>query len=99
MLVCFKILNFKGVIDTIIDKAGLNSNDIVLEIGPGTGNMTMKMLAKVKKGFFSLKLNIQVIAVELDPRMVVELKKRVQGTEYETKLQIVEKDFLKYDLP
>jgi 18S rRNA (adenine1779-N6/adenine1780-N6)-dimethyltransferase len=31
--------------------------------------------------------------------MVVELKKRVQGTEYESKLQIVEKDFLKYDLP
>ena len=31
---------------------------MVLEIGPGTGNMTVKMLDKVKK----------VIACELDPR-------------------------------
>jgi hypothetical protein len=31
---------------------------VVLEIGPGTGNMTVKMLDKVKK----------VIACELDPR-------------------------------
>ena len=47
----------------------MKPTDIVLEIGPGTGNMTVKMLPMCKK----------VIAVEVDKRMVVELQKRVQG--------------------
>ena len=49
-------------------KAALRNTDTVLEIGPGTGNLTVKMLDKVKK----------VTACELDPRMVAELQKRVQ---------------------
>lgn len=44
----------------IVDKAGVKSTDVVLEIGPGTGNLTMKLLEKAKK----------VVAIELDPRMV-----------------------------
>lgn len=44
----------------IVDKAGIKSTDVVLEIGPGTGNLTVKLLEKAKK----------VIAIELDPRMV-----------------------------
>lgn len=77
------------MIDSIIDKAGIKSTDIVLEIGPGTGNMTVRMLAKCKK----------VIAIEVDPRMVVELQKRVQGTPLESKLQIIHKDAMKVDFP
>jgi len=73
----------------MVDKAGLKPSDIVLEIGPGTGNMTVKMLEKAKK----------VIACEIDPRMVAELQKRVQGTAYQSKLQIVIGDVLKSDLP
>ena len=46
----------------------MRPTDTVLEIGPGTGNLTAKMLDKVKK----------VIACEVDPRMVAELQKRVQ---------------------
>lgn len=30
-------------------QAGLRSTDTILEIGPGTGNMTVKLLEKVKK--------------------------------------------------
>jgi 18S rRNA (adenine1779-N6/adenine1780-N6)-dimethyltransferase len=41
----------------------------------------------------------KVIAVEYDPRMVVELSKRVQGTDYEHKLQLIHGDFLKTELP
>ena len=40
----------------------------MLEIGPGTGNLTNQMIEKVKK----------VIACEIDPRMVAELQKRFQ---------------------
>lgn len=50
----------------------------MLEIGPGTGNLTMKLLEKAKK----------VIAIELDPRMVLELQRRVQGTPYQHQLQV-----------
>lgn len=31
----------------IIDKAALRATDTVLEIGPGTGNMTVRMIDKV----------------------------------------------------
>ena len=33
----------------IIEKAALRQTDTVLEIGPGTGNMTVRMLEKAKK--------------------------------------------------
>jgi 16S rRNA A1518/A1519 N6-dimethyltransferase RsmA/KsgA/DIM1 with predicted DNA glycosylase/AP lyase activity len=42
----------------------------VLEVGPGTGNLTVRMLEKAK----------HLVAVEFDPRMAAELTKRVQGT-------------------
>jgi 18S rRNA (adenine1779-N6/adenine1780-N6)-dimethyltransferase len=42
---------------------------VVLEIGPGTGNMTVKMLDKVKK----------VIACELDPRYRTEFYSLLLG--------------------
>jgi len=33
----------------LISQAALRPTDVVLEIGPGTGNMTVKLLEKVKK--------------------------------------------------
>jgi 16S rRNA A1518/A1519 N6-dimethyltransferase RsmA/KsgA/DIM1 with predicted DNA glycosylase/AP lyase activity len=54
------ILKNPLVVQSIVDKAGIKSTDVVLEIGPGTGNLTMKLLEKAKK----------VVAIELDPRMV-----------------------------
>ncbi|KAM0737060.1 putative dimethyladenosine transferase [Formica fusca] len=83
------ILKNPLVIQNMVEKAALRPTDVVLEIGPGTGNMTVKMLEKAKK----------VIACEIDPRMVAELQKRVQGTVYHSKLQIVVGDVLKSDLP
>ena len=74
---------------SIVDKSGLKSTDVVLEIGPGTGNLTMKLLERAKR----------VIAVELDPRMVLELQRRVQGTPYASHLQIIHGDVMKVDLP
>ena len=43
------ILKNPLVVDAIVEKAGLRSMDTVLEIGPGTGNLTVKMLEKCKK--------------------------------------------------
>lgn len=79
------ILKNPLIIKTIIEKAGIRDTDTVLEIGPGTGNLTVKMLEIAKK----------VIAVELDGRMVAELQKRVAATPHAHKLQIIHGDFLK----
>ncbi|XP_065906032.1 probable dimethyladenosine transferase isoform X2 [Dysidea avara] len=83
------ILKNPLVINSIIDKAALSPTDVVLEVGPGTGNMTVKLLERCKK----------VIACEIDPRLVAELQKRVQGTPLASKLQVIVGDVLKTDLP
>jgi len=83
------ILKNPLIVQALVEKSALRSTDTVLEIGPGTGNMTVKMLDKVKK----------VIACELDPRMVAELQKRVQGTHYQPKLAIMVGDVIKTELP
>ncbi|NXF07302.1 DIM1 transferase, partial [Smithornis capensis] len=83
------ILKNPLVINSIIEKAALRRTDVILEVGPATGNLTVKMLEKVKK----------VIACEIDPRLVGELQKRVQGTCLANKLEIKVGDILKTDLP
>lgn len=83
------ILKNPLVITSMLDKAALRPTDVVLEIGPGTGNMTVKILEKAKK----------VIACEIDTRLVAELQKRVLGTSMQSKLQILVGDVLKTELP
>eukprot|EP01033_Poteriospumella_lacustris_P013138 gene13138-9406_t len=78
-----------AVVDAIITKSRIAPTDIVLEVGPGTGNLTVRLLQQAKK----------VIAVEFDRRMVREVLKRVEGQEYEHHLQVIQGDVLKVDLP
>ena len=80
------------VVDGIVARAGLRPSDLVLEVGPGTGNMTVKLLAAAR----------HVCAVELDTRMVTELGKRiVQGPDRAAarKLDLIHGDALKVPLP
>jgi len=77
------------VTQAMIDKAAIKGTDTVLEIGPGTGNLTLKLLEHAKR----------VVAIEHDPRMVVELQKRLHGTPLLPKLHLVHCDFLKVELP
>ena len=83
------VLKNPGVAQTIVDKAELKQSDIVLEVGPGSGNLTVKILGRAKK----------CIAVELDPRMAAEVTKRVQGTPAARKLDVVLGDVIKTELP
>jgi 18S rRNA (adenine1779-N6/adenine1780-N6)-dimethyltransferase len=46
-----------------------------------------------------LEQSKKVIAVEFDRRMVREVLKRVEGTEHERNLQVIQGDVLKVDLP
>lgn len=83
------ILKNPGVASAIVAKANLKQSDHVLEVGPGTGNLTVLILAAAK----------QVTAVEMDPRMAAELTKRVQGKPEEKRLRILLGDVIKTELP
>lgn len=83
------ILKNPMIITSIVERAEIKPTDIVLEIGPGTGNLTMQLLERAKK----------VIAVEYDKRMVAELHKRAQAHPMGHHLEIIHGDFLKVDLP
>jgi len=78
-----------AVITGIVAKAAIKSTDVVLEIGPGTGNMTMPLLDAAKN----------VIAVECDTRMIRETLKRVEGTQHEHKLKVIQGDAIKTTFP
>ncbi|KOS21439.1 Dimethyladenosine transferase [Escovopsis weberi] len=83
------ILKNPGVADAIVEKAFLKPTDTVLEIGPGTGNLTVRILDKAKK----------CICVEVDPRMAAEVTKRVQGKPEQRKLEVLLGDVIKTELP
>ncbi|KAF3442151.1 hypothetical protein FNV43_RR16067 [Rhamnella rubrinervis] len=83
------ILKNPLLVDSIVQKSGIKSSDVILEIGPGTGNLTKKLLEAGK----------MVIAVEVDPRMVLELQRRFQGTPLSNRLKVIQGDVLKTDLP
>ena len=82
------ILKNPLVINSMNEKAALCSTDVVLEVGPGTGNMTIKLLEQCKK----------VVACEIDTRLVAELQKRVHGTPSARKLRIMVGGVLKTEL-
>lgn len=79
------ILRNPAIASAIVDKADLKQSDVVLEIGPGTGNLTTRILEKAKK----------VIAVEQDPRMAAEVTKRFQGTPAAKRLELILGDAIK----
>jgi 18S rRNA (adenine1779-N6/adenine1780-N6)-dimethyltransferase len=78
-----------AVVTSIVAKAAIKPTDVVLEIGPGTGNVTLPLLEQSKK----------TIAIEYDSRMVREVIKRVEGTPLEKKLQVIQGDAIKTAWP
>jgi 18S rRNA (adenine1779-N6/adenine1780-N6)-dimethyltransferase len=78
-----------AVVTSIVQKAAVKPTDVVLEIGPGTGNMTVPLLQRAKS----------VVALEFDPRMVREVLKRVQNSPEEPKLKIIQGDAIQTKWP
>mmetsp|Transcript_6338 Transcript_6338/g.16452 ORF Transcript_6338/g.16452 Transcript_6338/m.16452 type:complete len:386 (+) Transcript_6338:125-1282(+) len=83
------ILKNPLVVQSIIQKSGIKPTDTVLEIGPGTGNLTMQLLETCAR----------VVAIELDTRMVLELQRRVAASPYASKLTLISGDVLRTELP
>ena len=80
-----------NVCTKIVRTAGVTSDDIALEIGPGLGSLTLAMLEIAKS----------VIAVEIDPRLAQQLPITVaQHFEHPENLTVINKDALAVnDLP
>ena len=74
----------KGIIEKICNSGNITENNNVLEIGPGTGNLTEFILQKKPKKFH---------VIEKDERLIKNLKER-----FEKKLTIINEDILEYDL-
>lgn len=88
------ILKNPLVVNGIIERADIKPTDTVLEVGPGTGNLTVKLLEKAKK----------VVAVEKDARLAAELVKRTHtchdphsGAPLHRRLSVLVDDFLAVD--
>ena len=78
------------IIKNIVNKAGVNSTDTVLEIGPGNGNLTHLLLDQAQK----------VFAIELDNRMIGELIKRFPPySQKGHKLSLIRGDAIKTNWP
>lgn len=74
----------KRIIKKVTEAANLRPKNIVLEIGPGIGNLTQELAKKVKK----------VIAIEKDPKMIEILKETLK--DYEN-VEIIKGDILELD--
>ncbi|HEY5806127.1 MAG TPA: 16S rRNA (adenine(1518)-N(6)/adenine(1519)-N(6))-dimethyltransferase RsmA [Candidatus Saccharimonadales bacterium] len=77
-------LNDEDSLDAMLAAAEVSTGDVVLEVGPGPGTLTSKLVGAAQK----------VIAVEFDPDLARDLPKRVPAQN----LQIVQQDILKFDL-
>lgn len=76
----------QGVLDQILRLVDLSPADEILEIGPGLGFLTSRLVAVAR----------QVWAIEIDPALVVWLQR--QPLAGHPALKLIEGDFLKVDL-
>lgn len=68
----------------IVDAAGIQPDDLVLEVGPGRGVLTERLLERAG----------HVIAIELDDRLIPSLKARFPSE----RLELIHDDVLRVDL-
>lgn len=59
----------RNILDKVVRTAGVTKEDVVLEVGPGLGDMTLALAQKAG----------QVIAVEIDSKLIPVLRKKVSG--------------------
>lgn len=74
------------LVQKLVEKSSINSNDLVIDIGSGRGVITKILSTHCRK----------VIAVETDFRLVNKLKEQFNGN---SDVQVYSGDFLDYNLP
>ncbi len=78
-------LQDQTILNKIVSSARLEKNDLVIEIGPGAGALTEKLVAQVKK----------ILAIEIDERLVELLTKNFFNN---PKVKIIQQDILQGNL-
>ena len=77
-------LSDKNIIKSIVEIGNIEDNNAVLEIGPGTGNLTEFILKKKPKSFF---------VIEKDYNLV-----KILYEKFNNKINIINKDVLNFEL-
>lgn len=75
----------ENIVSSIVEKADVNKDDLIIEIGPGLGTLTALLLEKAGK----------VVCIELDPKMITVLKDRFALYD---NFELINNDVLKEDL-
>ncbi len=75
-------LNNNDILNRIVECGDIQEKDIIIEIGPGTGNLTQKLLDKKPR---------KLIVVEKDIELSNFLKSK-----FDKKLEVINEDILKY---
>jgi 16S rRNA (adenine1518-N6/adenine1519-N6)-dimethyltransferase len=73
-----------NILNKVVRTAQVGKEDVVLEVGPGLGGMTLALAHEVKK----------VIAVEIDPKLAAILKEKMKQHH---NVEVMESDILKVD--
>jgi 16S rRNA (adenine1518-N6/adenine1519-N6)-dimethyltransferase len=77
----------QAIINKIVRHPGLHEEDVVIEIGPGLGALTIPLLSRVR----------QVVAVEKDPLLITLLEERVSPQDRE-RITFIAGDILKLEV-
>ncbi len=77
-----------GAVSKIVDAGNVHADDVVLEIGPGKGVLTEKLLALAGK----------VVAVEKDDVLFALLQEKFKGEIAAGRLELVHGDILDFDI-
>ena len=72
----------KNVLDFISSKAVVNKNDIIIEIGPGTGNLTKLLISKNPKKFVVIEKD-----QELSKKLINDLEEKLKWLTMTLKIQ------------
>ena len=76
-------LTDKNIINIIVHQGDISKKDIILEVGPGTGSLTEKILSKNPKKIF---------AIEKDKYLSKDLNNK-----FKEKVIVINDDILKFD--
>ena len=76
-------LTDKNIVDIIVDVGDIKKNDTIFEVGPGTGNLTEKILLKKPKKIF---------AIEKDKSLAKNLHEK-----FKEQIVLINDDILKID--
>ncbi|MFD1940411.1 MULTISPECIES: 16S rRNA (adenine(1518)-N(6)/adenine(1519)-N(6))-dimethyltransferase RsmA [Nonomuraea] len=77
-----------GTVRRIVRTAGLSADDVVIEVGPGLGSLTLALLPEAA----------HVVAVEIDPVLATQLPLTVDTRGLGDKLTVVQADALRVGL-